>query len=276
MSFAAAVHALDIQGHRGARGHAPENTLPGFERALAIGVTTLELDVGVTRDAVVVIHHDRGLNPDTTRGPDGQWLTLPGPLIKDLTFSELQRYDVGRIKPGSDYAKRFPHQQPIDGTRIPKLADLFATAGASVRFNIETKIAADETLPPEPFTRAVIAEVRKAGVEQRVTIQSFDWRSVKIVEREAPGIATAYLTERKDSDPGKVHAAGGRIWSPDFRALTRENTATARRLGLKMIPWTVNERADIARVLELQVDGIISDYPDRVREEAKKRGLPLP
>jgi glycerophosphoryl diester phosphodiesterase len=276
MSFAAAVHALDIQGHRGARGHAPENTLPGFERALAIGVTTLELDVGVTRDAVVVIHHDRGLNPDTTRGPDGQWLTLPGPLIKDLTFSELQRYDVGRIRPGSDYAKRFPHQQPIDGTRIPKLADLFATAGASVRFNIETKIAADETLPPEPFTRAVIAEVRKAGVEQRVTIQSFDWRSVKIVEREAPGIATAYLTERKDSDPGKVHAAGGRIWSPDFRALTRENAAAARRLGLKMIPWTVNERADIARVLELQVDGIISDYPDRVREEAKKRGLPLP
>ena len=276
MALSSTAYAVDIQGHRGARGHAPENTLPGFERALAIGVTTLELDVGVTRDAVVVIHHDRGLNPDTTRGPDGQWLTLPGPLIKDLTFSELQRYDVGRIKPGSDYAKRFPHQQPIDGTRIPKLADLFATAGASVRFNIETKIAADETLPPEPFTRAVIAEVRKAGVEQRVTIQSFDWRSVKIVEREAPGIATAYLTERKDSDPGKVHAAGGRIWSPDFRALTRENAATARKLGLKMIPWTVNERADIARVLELQVDGIISDYPDRVREEAKKRGLPLP
>jgi glycerophosphoryl diester phosphodiesterase len=276
MALSSTAYAVDIQGHRGARGHAPENTLPGFERALAIGVTTLELDVGVTRDAVVLIHHDRGLNPDTTRGPDGQWLTLPGPLIKDLTFSELQRYDVGRIKPGSDYAKRFPHQQPIDGTRIPKLADLFATAGASVRFNIETKIAADETLPPEPFTRAVIAEVRKAGVEQRVTIQSFDWRSVKIVEREAPGIATAYLTERKDSDPGKVHAAGGRIWSPDFRALTRENAAAARRLGLKMIPWTVNERADIARVLELQVDGIISDYPDRVREEAKKRGLPLP
>jgi glycerophosphoryl diester phosphodiesterase len=276
MALSSTAYAVDIQGHRGARGHAPENTLPGFERALAIGVTTLELDVGVTRDAVVVIHHDRGLNPDTTRGPDGQWLTLPGPLIKDLTFSELQRYDVGRIRPGSDYAKRFPHQQPIDGTRIPKLADLFATAGASVRFNIETKIVADETLPPEPFTRAVIAEVRKAGVEQRVTIQSFDWRSVKIVEREAPGIATAYLTERKDSDPGKVHAAGGRIWSPDFRALTRENAAAARRLGLKMIPWTVNERADIARVLELQVDGIISDYPDRVREEAKKRGLPLP
>jgi glycerophosphoryl diester phosphodiesterase len=276
MAVSSASYAVDIQGHRGARGHAPENSLPGFERALAIGVTTLELDVGITRDGVVVIHHDRGLNPDTTRGPDGQWLTLPGPLIKDLTFGELQRYDVGRIKPGSDYAKRFPHQQPIDGTRIPRLSDLFARAGASVRFNIETKIAMDQTLPPEPFTRAVIAEVRKAAMEPRVTIQSFDWRSVKIVERDAPGIATAYLTERKDSDPGKVHAAGGRIWSPDFRALTPENAATARKLGLKTVPWTVNERADIARMLDLEVDGIISDYPDRVREAAKQRRLPLP
>jgi glycerophosphoryl diester phosphodiesterase len=280
MSFAAAAHALDIQGHRGARGHAPENTLPSFERALAIGVSTLELDVGITRDGVVVIHHDRGLNPDTTRGPDGQWLTLPGPLIKDLTFDELQRYDVGRIKPGSDYAKRFPHQQPLDGTRVPRLSALFEkTRSEVVKFNIETKIAPDapnDTLPPEAFTRAVIAEVRKAGMEQRVTIQSFDWRSVKIVEREAPGIATAYLTERKDSDPGKVHAAGGRVWSPDFRALTRENMATARKLGLKTVPWTVNERADIARMLDLEVDGIISDYPDRVRDAAKQRRLPLP
>jgi glycerophosphoryl diester phosphodiesterase len=280
MSFAAAAHALDIQGHRGARGHAPENTLPSFERALAIGVSTLELDVGITRDGVVVIHHDRGLNPDTTRGPDGQWLTLPGPLIKDLTFDELQRYDVGRIKPGSDYAKRFPHQQPLDGTRVPRLSALFEkTRSEVVKFNIETKIAPDapnDTLPPEAFTRAVIAEVRKAGMEQRVTIQSFDLRSVKIVEREAPGIATAYLTERKDSDPGKVHAAGGRVWSPDFRALTRENMATARKLGLKTVPWTVNERADIARMLDLEVDGIISDYPDRVRDAAKQRRLPLP
>lgn len=280
MSFATAAQALDIQGHRGARGHAPENTLPSFERALAIGVSTLELDVGITRDGVVVIHHDRGLNPDTTRGPDGQWLTLPGPLIKDLTFDELQRYDVGRIKPGSDYAKRFPHQQPLDGTRVPRLSALFErTRSEVVKFNIETKIAPDapnDTLPPEPFTRAVIAEVRKAGMEKRVTIQSFDWRSVKIVEREAPGIATAYLTERKDSDPGKVHAAGGRVWSPDFRALTRENMATARKLGLKTVPWTVNERAEIARMLDLEVDGIISDYPDRVRDAAKQRRLPLP
>ncbi|HYL25832.1 MAG TPA: glycerophosphodiester phosphodiesterase family protein, partial [Burkholderiales bacterium] len=92
---------IDVQGHRGARGYRPENTLPSFARALELGVTTLELDVGVTRDGVVVIHHDRGLNPDLARGPDGQWVSRAVP-IHSLAYAELQRYDVGRLRPGSD------------------------------------------------------------------------------------------------------------------------------------------------------------------------------
>jgi glycerophosphoryl diester phosphodiesterase len=223
-----------------------------------------------------VIHHDRGLNPDIARGPDRQWISPPGPLIKDVSFDELQRFDVGRIRPGSEYARRLPHQKPVDGTRIPRLSELFAQAGPAVRFNIETKLTAEapnETLPPEPFARALIAEIRKAAVEQRTTVQSFDWRTLKVVEQEAPGIATAYLTGSKDADPEKVHAAGGHTWSPDFQTLTNEKMQAARRLGLKVIPWTVNERGDIARMLELKVDGIISDYPDRVRAVLQRRGL---
>jgi glycerophosphoryl diester phosphodiesterase len=269
IALTSAAHAFDLQGHRGARGHLPENTLAGFERAAALGVTTLELDVGVTRDGVVVIHHDRRLNPDIARGPDGNWIAAPGPLIKDLRFEELERYDVGRIRPGSEYARRFPLQKAIDGTRIPRLSELFARAGPTVKFNIETKISADaasETLAPGPFARALIGEIRKAGAETRCTVQSFDWRTLKVVEHEAPQIATSYLTGSENSDPRKVHAAGGRIWSPDFTTLTREKVASARELGLKIIPWTVNEPADIRRVLKLGVDGIISDYPDRVRE----------
>jgi glycerophosphoryl diester phosphodiesterase len=269
MAVTTAANAFDLQGHRGARGHAPENTLPGFERAAAIGVDTFELDVGVTSDAVVVIHHDRRLNPDLARGPDGRWVPAPAPLIKELSFDELQRYDVGRIRPGSEYAQRFPHQKPLDGTRIPRLSDLFAKAGNTVRFNIEMKIAPEapnDTLPPEPFARALIAVIRKAGMERRSTIQSFDWRPLKLVEKHAPEIATAYLTDSRNSDPEKVHAAGGRIWSPDFRELNAAKAAAARRLGLKVIPWTVNEPADIRRMLELRVDGLISDYPDRVKK----------
>jgi glycerophosphoryl diester phosphodiesterase len=269
------ISSFDLQGHRGARGHAPENTLPGFERALAMGVDTLELDVGVTRDGVVVIHHDRRLNPDVARGPDGKWVRAPAPTLHSLTYAELQRYDVGRIRPGSEYEKRFPHQKPLDGTRIPRLADLLRLS-SSVKFNIETKLAPeapDETLPPEPFARALIAEVRKAGAEARTTIQSFDFRTLAVVQREAPEMRTAYLTSgaKGESVPRMVHAAGGPVWSPNFQDLDPAALAAARALGLKVIPWTVNEPADIERVLAMKVDGIISDYPDRVSAALKQR-----
>jgi len=162
--------AFDLQGHRGARGLAPENTLPAFALALTIGVTTLELDAGLTEDGVVVVAHDRRLNPDIARGTDGRWLVGRTRTIRELTFHELGRYDVGRIRPGSEYSTRFPSQRRMDGVRIPKLEDVFALARKAhnneVRFNIETKLsprAPAETLAPEPFARVLIAEIRRAG-----------------------------------------------------------------------------------------------------------------
>src|SRR5687768_16976055 len=122
--FSVPAMAIDLQGHRGARGLLPENTLPAFERAIALGVTTVELDVGITRDGVVVVHHDRTLNPDLARGPDGQWVKAPAPTIFSLTFEQLKTYDVGRLRPGSEYLSRFKDQKPADGTRIPKLEDV--------------------------------------------------------------------------------------------------------------------------------------------------------
>jgi glycerophosphoryl diester phosphodiesterase len=175
--LAGCASTFDLQGHRGARGLAPENTLPAFARALDLGMATLELDTAVTSDGVVVVSHDSFLNPNLARGPDGQWLEARGPNIHDLTFAELSRYDVGRLKPGTAYAKALPEQLVVDGTRIPRLADLFALVkrrgDRRVRFNIETKIsplAPAETLAPEPFARALIAEIRKAGMTRRATI----------------------------------------------------------------------------------------------------------
>ena len=112
--FSLPAMAIDLQGHRGARGLLPENTLPSFERAIALGVTTLEMDVGVTKDGVVVVHHDRRLNPDLARGPDGQYVRAPAPTIHSLGFEELQRYDVGRLRPG--WIKR--HAPIDDGTQL--------------------------------------------------------------------------------------------------------------------------------------------------------------
>ena len=296
--------AFDLQGHRGARGLAPENSLPGFARALSLGVTTLELDVGVTADSVVVVSHDRRLNPDVVRGPDGRWLAGHTRAIHELTFHELQRYDVGRIRPGSDYSRRFPDQRRMDGVHIPRLEDVFALARKArndeIRFNIETKLSPlvpEETADHEAFARALIKAVRAGGVERRTTIQSFDWRTLAVVQREAPEIATAYLTDGENvrdagakaspwtngirfadhgSVPKMVKTAGGAIWSPSHRDLTDALVKQARSLGLGVLPWTVNDVPDMERLIGWGVDGIITDYPDRLREVMAAKGLPLP
>ena len=292
LTLSAPAHALDVQGHRGARGLFPENTLPAFERALELGVTTLELDCGVTKDGIVVIVHDRTLNPDVTRDAKGYWLE-GGPAIAHLTYAELSQYDVGRLRPHSSYARRFPRQQSIDGTRVPRLADLFALVSArgnqSVHFNIETKIsplAESETVSPEAFAEALLRTVAAAKLEPRVTIQSFDWRTLQVVQRLAPHIPTVYLTAEQGSPnnisaseaspwtagfqvtanggslPRTIKAAGGAVWSPDYRDLTLTRLREAQRLGLKVVVWTVNSEADMRRLIAWGVDGIISDYPD--------------
>jgi len=313
------AQAFDLQGHRGARGLAPENTIPAFARALEIGVTTLELDVGITRDGVLVVHHERRLDPDVARGPDGRWLKPPTAAIHDLTYHELQRYDVGRIRPGSDYSKRFPEQKRMDGVRIPTLDAVFELTrharNEMVRFNIETKLSPlePESAPgPEEFARALIKAVRANGMEKRAIIQSFDWRTLAVVLKEAPEIATAYLTAEREwtdnieagrpegspwtagirfRDHGSVprmvaaavsaaNAAGARraerIWSPYFGDLTAALVKEAKSLGLRVLPWTVNEHADLERMIDWGVDGIITDYPDRLREIMRARGMPLP
>ena len=295
------AHGFDLQGHRGARGLAPENTLPAFQRALELGVDTIECDMAITKDGVVVIHHDLWLNPDTTRGPDGKWLEGRGPAIHELTFAELQQYDVGRLKPGTDYAKSFPEQKAVDGTRIPRLSDLFdlvrKSGNATVGFDCETKISPNEpfaTLPPDEFARKVIAEIREGGMQRRIMVQSFDWRTLQLIQKEAPEIRTMYLTSpntlkpgadnrpspwlagfapelHADSVPRAVHAAGGKIWAPNQTYLTPALVGEAHALGIVVIPWTVNEPAMMMKLMDMGVDGIISDRPDLVRTELKKR-----
>lgn len=295
------LHAFDLQGHRGARGLLPENTLAAFQKALDLGVDTIECDMAITKDGVVVIHHDLWLNPDITRGPDGKWLEGRGPAISELTFAELQKYDVGRIKPGTDYAKTFSAQQPVDGARIPRLADLFdlvkKSGNSRVGFDCETKVSPLEraaTRPVEEFTRMAIAEIRKAGMATRTMVQSFDWSTLQQIQKEAPEIRTMYLSSPRTlaitaggapspwlagfnpeqhggSVPKAVKAANGKIWAPNQTYLTPALLAEARALGIIVIPWTVNETAMMNKLLDMGVDGIISDRPDLVQIELKKR-----
>lgn len=300
-----AARTFDLQGHRGARGLAPENTLAAFDRALAVGVDTLELDIGITADGVPVIAHDTKLNPNLTRGANGQWLDATGPAIHALTLADLRRYDVGRLKPGTRYAETFAQQAPRDGERIPTLDELFTRVkaradAAHVRFNIETKLTPDEPqVTPEPaaFVRALLAVIDRHGMRERVAIQSFDWRTLREVNRVAPAVATVCLTVRQNwmdnltngrwtagitagehgnLAPRMAKAAGCRTWSPYFGDVDAGTLDEARRLGLKTVPWTVNLPTDVERLLALPIDGIITDYPDRMREAMARRGMPLP
>lgn len=294
------LHAFDLQGHRGARGLLPENTLPAFQKAIDLGVDTIECDMAITKDGVVVIHHDLYLNPDTTRGPDGNWLGEKNPAISELTFAELQKYDVGRLKPGTEYAKTFKDQQPVDGTRIPKLSDLFdlvkKSGNTKIGFDCETKVSADRaaTRPPEEFARMAIAEIRKAGMATRTMVQSFDWSTLQAIQKEAPEIRTMYLSSPRTlalaadgtpspwlagfnperfagSVPKAIKAANGKIWAPNQTFLTPAMLAEARSMGIIVIPWTVNDPAMMNKLLDMGVDGIISDRPDLVQIELKKR-----
>ena len=227
-------------------------------------MTTFELDCAVTRDGVVVVSHDPQPNPDHTRDAQGRFLEVPGPPICTLSYSQLQQYDVGRLRPGTPYAAQFPQQQPVDGERIPRLADVFAMIGAQrdrlVRFNIEAKLFPLQpglTLAPETFVSLLLEDVRRAGLETRVTIQCFDWRVLKLVQKLAPAIATAALTDQQGEDdtvyagrrapspwlagldindfggsvPRLAQASGAAVWSPNYLDLTAPGGPRGARAG---------------------------------------------
>jgi len=302
--------AFDLQAHRGGRGLAPENTLPAFENALAIGVTTLEADLAMTRDGVLVLSHDPRLNPALTRGADGRWLTT-SPAIFSLSMDELEAFDVGRLDPESAYGRQWAGQKASDGARIPPRAALFELArdrrspgGAPIRFNIETKVAPRAEVPTADavtFAQAVVTAVRRAGMTDRVTVQSFDWSTLLEVHRLAPGTATACLTIESanmntlspgtdgaspwhaglkladfgNSLPRLARASGCSTWSPFWRNVTEPVVAEAHGLGLRVVPWTLNEPADMERMIDLGVDGLITDYPDRARRVLAARGVSI-
>lgn len=311
MAIASSAAAIDLQGHRGTRGLAPENTLAAFKTALAIGVTTLETDLALTRDGVLVLSHEPHLTAALTRGSDGRWLGDDGASIFSLNAADLAHYDIGRLNPAHKYAAQWTEQKAADGERIPTLQQLFELArdarspgGRPVRFNIETKItptSGDTTPAPDRYARAVVDAVRAAKMNERVTVQSFDWRTLREVKKLAPELSTACLTidssgmntvlpdasgaspwhaGLKSADyggslPRMTQAAGCSIWAPFWRNVTLENLAEAHALELKIIPWTVNEPAEIERLAAVGVDGIITDYPDRARRALAARNFAI-
>ncbi|GAB4588492.1 glycerophosphodiester phosphodiesterase [Nocardia sp. IFM 10818] len=309
---------FDLQAHRGGRGMTIEESLPGFAKAIELGVTTLELDIVLTKDNVPIIWHDPKIQEqkctDTAPAfPDDPQYPYVGKLVHELTYDQIHTLDCGKK------LADFPEAQELPGNRIARLPELFELvktypgAFESLRYNIETKLEAenpDQSATPEEFVDVILGAVSAAGATDKIEIQSFDWRSLPLVKAKNPAIPTVALyddstfkpnspwlqpiryEDHPDDPLGAIKALGADISSPSYvnpwdsdakvgdpgfkLTTTSEYIGKAHDMGIKVIPWTVNNKETIALVLDQGVDGIITDYPNRAREVMEEKGYPLP
>ena len=300
-----------IYAHRAGRGLVPEQTMPAYFAALRLGVDYVDMDISMTKDGVLVITHDLTLNPDLTRDKNGEWIKDQIP-IKYLTLKELQKYDVGRLKPGTKYASYFPHQKPVDFTAIPILKEVVQfvkkVAGDKVGFQIEIKndpTKPEMTVSPKEFAVVLYKLMKDEEIIDCTEVQAFDWRCLVELNKLDKNIKTAYLSDHttilmddtekgiwtagllpKDygySLPKMVNHLGGYCWEPFEMDLTKESFDEAHRLGLKVVSWGWPEQEDtefnyeqVEKLIDWGVDGIITDRPDILRGVLAAWGYNLP
>lgn len=281
---------FDIQGHRGCRGLYPENTLAGFKYAMEeIGVDTLELDVGITKDMVLVVNHDTYLNPDRTM-KEGEFIQEKI-YIKDLTLSEIKEYSVGRLRNRFSFYK----QKQIDDEKMPTLQEVIdlvkeynSQSKKQVKLNVETKyniLAPEETHPPEDFVRLLLEIIEANNIESIISIQSFYWKTIMDIKEKAPNIKTVALLsnarlkdldwfnglnpDNYDSFGEFIQASGADSLSMNYKDISENQIHEVQYLGIKVIPYTVNDAPTMRHYIELGVDGIITDYPDLLKSVAE-------
>jgi glycerophosphoryl diester phosphodiesterase len=258
---------LDVQGHRGCRGLMPENSMPAFRHALELGVTTLELDVQSTGDRVLVVQHDAKLVAERCVGPDGRRVE-PTPLRR-LTWDQLQGIDCGRVG-----HRDFPEQELVSAP-IPRLDEVLALAeeaGYPVRLSIEIKQQDAHGPSAEELAEPLVAALRRHGLVQRTIVQSFHAEALLAVRALEPALALAILVRNRGAYDRELERSGAGILSPKHRALRKEDVERMQRRGVAVIPWTVNRPDAIRRLIDWGVDGIISDYPDRVLAALREGG----
>jgi len=272
---------FDLQGHRGARGLLPENTIPAFLKALALGVTTLELDLAVSKDKKLVVSHEPWFSSEICSKPNGEPIDAADEkshLIYQMNYAKISAYDCG--KRGHP---RFPEQQCMAVCK-PLFQDVVKVAEAYIKqkkrpaifYNIETKSTpeTDERLHPVPreFVEILLAEIRALKIAQRVVVQSFDVRTLQEMRELAPEMCLALLVENRDGLEKNLQRLGFRpeIYSPDVSLVDETLICAAHEKNILVIPWTVNEPEVMRRVAALGADGLITDYPDRAQFLLKK------
>ena len=260
--------SFDIQGHRGCRGLLPENTITAFTKALLMGVTTLEFDLVISKDKQVVVSHDTFFHHEITTMVNGEDVTIDN----ERTFNlyEMNYADIKEIDVGMKVHPRFKGQLKVPAVK-PLFKELIATAeklSSKICYNGEIKSTIDGDNINHPdialFCDLVVAEIKKAHITDRFTLQSFDTRVLEYMHDRYPEIKLSYLVETKGTLAKHLKALTftPAIYSPDYKLLTQKDIDAAHKLGMKVVPWTVNTKEEITQLIEQRVDGIITDYPD--------------
>jgi len=264
---------FDLQGHRGARGILPENSLEGFQKAIDLGVNTLELDVVISKDSLVVVSHEAYMNPKICLDPKGNKITDKSDFnLFEMTYDEIKAFDCGSLKhPDFPDQKSQPTYKPLLSEVINLTSQNLIQRGKLVGLNIEIKSTqeTDGIYHPKPkdFVDLVMNTIKNGLISiDKITIQSFDVRVLRYCMENYPMIEVAYLTEDGDlNDNLKKLGKKPQIYSPMYTLVDSLTVNQARKAGIKVIPWTVNEVKDMHNLLELGVDGLITDYPNKAK-----------
>ncbi|MEJ7767051.1 MAG: glycerophosphodiester phosphodiesterase family protein [Chitinophagaceae bacterium] len=275
------VNLLDLQAHRGGRGLMPENTIPAIKNAIDLRVTTLEMDVVISKDNQVVVSHDPFFNDVLTTTPDGKFLTKKTSLqylLYTLPYDTIRKYDVG-TRPHPD----FPKQQKMQVYK-PLLSELIDAAeayakekGHEIMYNIEikSKEGFDGLRHPDPgtFSELLVSVLKQKQVVSRTTVQSFDIRPLRYLHAKHPSIVLSYLVEKAGTLQSQLDKLGfvPETYSPQLSFVTQELVKQCHEQGMKIIPWTVNTTEEMNSLIKMGVDGIISDYPNLFKQIKQKR-----
>ena len=292
---------VKIYGHRGARGDLPENTLDSFKYLFENKIKAYETDILFSKDLVPVINHDFRLNPALTRNSDGKWIENDDIKIFNLTYEQLSKFKIGSIDKKSKYGRRFDDQKSLGEINIPKLSDLLELASNNISddliINLEIKSTPVEknlTPSPDAMAKLITNEVNKTELKDKVIYSSFDWRVLREIKNINHQSSRAYLTSELkgkvydkspwldfmplyDSDsrelPRLIKTLGGEAWHPKHKDINKDMVRISHEEGLPVNVWTVNEKYEMLRMIEYGVDGIITDYPLRLKKLCEKEGI---
>ena len=283
----------------------PENTLESFSFLFENNISAFETDILISKDLVPVITHDFRLDISMTKDSNGDWINNENIKIYDLTYDEILNYDVGSINKLSKYGRRFLNQKSLPDQKIPKLSEIFDLINSinikDLVLNLEVKstpVEDDLTPPPDEMVKIIMNDIEKSNLTNNILVSSFDWRILKEFKTQAPELNRGYLSYQQKSGvkisntiyknspwmdlslsfnefelPDLIKDLGGKVWCPFYRDIQKKDIEKAHNKGLVVNVWTVNKENDMMRMIEYGADGIITDYPLRLKELCEKKNI---